>query len=105
MSSTGRAQLVDFGLAAVSGRSSDDDFGESVNPRTIDYAVLERATGVRKDDPRSDIYFAGCIFYHMLTGRAAVGGSQGSLAASEQDAFRIDHADRRAASRICPIAW
>jgi serine/threonine-protein kinase len=68
MSSTGRAQLVDFGLAAVT--SGMDDSGDSVNPRTIDYAGLERATGVRKDDPRSDIYFAGCMFYHMLTGRA-----------------------------------
>jgi serine/threonine-protein kinase len=69
MSSTGRAQLVDFGLAAVS--ATDDDFAlEAVNPRTIDYAGLERATGVRKDDPRSDIYFAGCMLYHMLTGHA-----------------------------------
>ena len=69
MSSTGRAQLVDFGLAAVSG-SESDDFAASENPRTIDYAGLERATGVRKDDPRSDIYFAVCILYHMLTGSA-----------------------------------
>lgn len=66
MSSTGRAQLVDFGLAAVSGEDTD---GDAVNPRTIDYAGLERATGVRKDDPRSDIYFAGCMLYHMLAGR------------------------------------
>jgi serine/threonine-protein kinase len=33
---------------------------------------LERATGVRKDDQRSDIYFAGCIYYHLLTGKAAL---------------------------------
>jgi serine/threonine-protein kinase len=39
------------------------------NTRTIDYAALERATGVRKDDTRSDIYFMGCIFYNMLTGQ------------------------------------
>jgi serine/threonine protein kinase len=69
MSSTGRAQLVDFGLAAVTSQL-DDDLGDVVNPRTIDYAGLERITGVRKDDPRSDIYFTGCMFYHMLTGRA-----------------------------------
>ena len=67
MSSTGRAQLVDFGLAAVSGEIDDESDG--LNPRTIDYAGLERLTGVRKDDPRSDIYFAGCMFYHMLTGK------------------------------------
>ena len=43
---------------------------EHPNPRTIDYAALERATGVRKDDPRSDIYFVGAMFYHLLTGQA-----------------------------------
>ncbi|MDG2380723.1 MAG: protein kinase [Pirellulaceae bacterium] len=68
MSSTGRAQLVDFGLAAISGL--DDESSDAVNPRTIDYAGLERSTGVRKDDLRSDIYFTGCMFYHMLTGQA-----------------------------------
>lgn len=67
MSSTGRAQLVDFGLAAVTGGVEDES--AEVNPRTIDYAGLERATGVRKDDPRSDIYFAGCMLYNMLTGQ------------------------------------
>jgi serine/threonine-protein kinase len=29
---------------------------------------LERITGVKKGDPRSDIYFAGCILYHLLSG-------------------------------------
>jgi len=67
MSSTGRAQLVDFGLAAVTG--GVDEESAEVNPRTIDYAGLEKVTGVRKDDPRSDIYFAGCMLYHMLAGR------------------------------------
>ena len=32
--------------------------------------ALERGTGVKKNDHRSDIYFAGCVFYHMLTGVA-----------------------------------
>ena len=48
---------------------SDDLDDEMPNTRTIDYAALERATGVRKDDTRSDIYFMGCIFYNMLTGQ------------------------------------
>ena len=74
MSSTGRAQLVDFGLAGVSGSEVDSD--DAVNPRTIDYAGLERSTGCRKDDPRSDIYFAGCMFYHMLSGEAPLAESK-----------------------------
>jgi serine/threonine-protein kinase len=60
--------LVDFGLAAADKNLSDEAIANSPNPRTIDYAGLERATGVRKDDPRSDIYFLGCIYYHLLTG-------------------------------------
>lgn len=67
VSSKGTAMLVDFGLAAEG--QTTDDASNSPNPRTIDYAGLERATSVRKDDLRSDIYFLGCIFYHMLTGK------------------------------------
>jgi serine/threonine-protein kinase len=66
----GRAMLVDFGLAAIAGKMSDEALSQFPNPRTIDYAALERATGVRKDDKRSDIYFAGCIMYNMLSGKA-----------------------------------
>jgi len=69
VSSRGRAKVVDFGLAAGDGEGKEEPGGES-NPRTIDYAALERATGVRRDDTRSDIYFLGCIYYHMLTGVA-----------------------------------
>ncbi len=65
VTSVARAKLVDFGLAAIDG----GDLGDSETHRTIDYAGLERASGVRKDDKRSDIFFAGCIFYHMLCGR------------------------------------
>jgi serine/threonine-protein kinase len=65
VSSTGTAMLLDFGLAG--GEAADEQ-----NPRTIDYAGLERITGVRKDDPRSDIFFLGCIFYHMLSGQPAL---------------------------------
>jgi serine/threonine protein kinase/CheY-like chemotaxis protein len=69
ISSQGRAKLADFGLAAIDDALLEDIFPEiPTNVRTIDYAALERATGVRKDDTRSDIYFLGCMYYHMLTG-------------------------------------
>lgn len=68
VSSEGEAKLLDFGLA---GNEEDAD-GDAANPRTIDYAGLERATNVRKDDTRSDIFFAGCIYYQLLSGRPAL---------------------------------
>ena len=71
VSSNGRAQLVDFGLAALDTTigESDDDLESFTNQRTIDYAGLERSTGAKKGDVRSDIFFAGCIYYQLLTGK------------------------------------
>jgi len=69
VSSRGQPKLVDFGLAAADERISDEALANHPNPRTIDYAGLERATGVRKDDMRSDVYFLGCIYYHLLSGQ------------------------------------
>jgi len=63
----GEAKLVDFGLATIA-ETSDDSISSSPNARSIDYVALERGTGVKKNDPRSDIYFAGCMFYSMLSG-------------------------------------
>jgi serine/threonine-protein kinase len=59
---------VDFGLAALKG-NTDDEIADTPNARAIDYATLERGTHVRKDDRRSDIFFCGCILYHMLSGQ------------------------------------
>ncbi|WP_168211105.1 serine/threonine-protein kinase [Mariniblastus fucicola] len=64
LSSRGQAKLVDFGLATVAGDSGELTGG----PRSIDYAGLERTTGVKRDDKRSDIFFLGCMLYQMLTG-------------------------------------
>jgi serine/threonine protein kinase len=66
LSAKGQAKLVDFGLATVSGEKDDEKSG----PRSIDYAGLERCTGVRRDDSRSDIYFLGCMLYQLVSGVA-----------------------------------
>jgi len=64
VSSQGVAKLVDFGLARI---CADEE--EQVD-RTVDYAGLERLTGVKTGDVRSDIYFLGCVLYEMLAGRS-----------------------------------
>ena len=68
VSSNGRAKLVDFGLAAAH-TDNEKELADCPNARAIDYAALERGTGVRKDDIRSDIFFAGCLMYNMVTGK------------------------------------
>lgn len=72
ISSDGKAKLVDFGLAAMTDRANPEKMADCPNARAIDYAALERGTGVRKDDPRSDVYFAGNMLYHMLAGEPAL---------------------------------
>jgi serine/threonine-protein kinase len=70
--SKGRAKLVDFGLAAMSSAKDAED----ATTRSIDYAALERASGVKNNDPRSDLYFVGGMIYHMLTGVQPLGESK-----------------------------
>ena len=67
ITSRGRAKLVDFGLAGLQKENALGE-GDIGNPRTIDYAGLERASGARNNDPRSDLFFAGCILYNMVGG-------------------------------------
>ena len=69
VTSKGRAKLVDFGLATISSEK-DSDIAANPNARSIDYVALERGTGVRKGDPRSDLYFTGCMLYHLITGQS-----------------------------------
>lgn len=69
VSTNGVAKLVDFGLATIEG---DGKKAASVNPRTVDYSALERTCKSEKGDPRSDIFFLGCVFYQMLTGQVAM---------------------------------
>lgn len=78
VSSRNQGKLVDFGLAGIED-AQDDARGELRNKRSIDYGALERATGVRKDDPRSDIYFLGCMYYQILTGQSPLGESTNQM--------------------------
>ena len=64
--SSGVAKLVDFGLATL--RDDSSKTAAAHGQRTIDYSALERTCNSPKGDPRSDIFFLGCVFYQMLTG-------------------------------------
>jgi len=66
LSSSGRASIVDFGLAGVDEEARTKLF----HPRSVDYAGLEKTTNVSRNDKRSDIFFVGCMTYQMLTGKS-----------------------------------
>jgi eukaryotic-like serine/threonine-protein kinase len=58
ISNTGIAKLVDFGLATIVG---DETRPGVKSQRTVDYSALERTCKSPKGDPRSDVYFLGCV--------------------------------------------
>ena len=68
MTMQGVAQLIDFGLAGL--ELTDGRFGDSGH-RALEYATLEKGTRVPANDPRSDLYFLGTIYYELLAGQPA----------------------------------
>lgn len=88
VTSQGRAKLVDFGLAAIANTSDEAALADCPSARAIDYAALERGTAVRKDDPRSDLYFLGAMLYHILTGESPLTETRDRLARLNVSRFR-----------------
>ncbi|MBY0589232.1 serine/threonine protein kinase [bacterium] len=70
ISAAGDIKWVDFGLG---GAADDPKKSTAREQRTIDYAGLEKQTGVPKGDFRSDIFFLGIVFYELLTGDHPLG--------------------------------
>jgi eukaryotic-like serine/threonine-protein kinase len=65
---TGRALLVDFGIArAIAGDQGDPATGEGIAIGTPAYMSPEQAAGETVDG-RSDLYALGVVLYEMLTG-------------------------------------
>jgi len=77
ISSQGPVKLVDFGLAG--GDVGFEDKDDAKVDRTVDYAGLERLTGAPTGDPRSDLYFLGCVAYELLTGRSPLEMSRSAM--------------------------
>ncbi len=71
ITSTGRAKLIDMGLARLldPSESKADLTASGVTLGTFDYISPEQARDPRAADIRSDIYSLGCTFFYMLTGR------------------------------------
>jgi len=88
VTSVGKAKLVDFGLAALADTSNEAALADCPSARAIDYAALERGTGVRKDDPRSDIYFFGSMLYHILVGDSPLTETRDRMARLNVSRFR-----------------
>jgi serine/threonine protein kinase/tetratricopeptide (TPR) repeat protein len=63
---SGRAKLVDFGLAALTGAERLTKTGSTLG--TVEYMSPEQAWG-RQIDHRSDIFSLGVVLYEMITGR------------------------------------
>ncbi len=66
MSTRGVAKLVDFGLAGD--EVMDSEAGGDSLQRALEYATLERGTNAPPNDPRSDLYFLGGIYYELVSG-------------------------------------
>jgi serine/threonine protein kinase/Flp pilus assembly protein TadD len=68
---TGRARVLDFGLAKSRRATADTQVGTTVG--TIQYESPEQGRG-EEVDPRSDLFSVGVLLYEMVAGRLPFGG-------------------------------
>jgi serine/threonine-protein kinase len=86
---SGRARVVDMGLARLHQVTGDQDLTVSgMTLGTFDYISPEQARDPRSADVRSDLYSLGCTMFFMLVGRPpfAEGTMVQKLLAHQQDA-------------------
>jgi serine/threonine protein kinase len=103
ISSTGRAKLVDMGLARSLDPQHDGSLTQSgVTLGTFDYISPEQALEPREADVRSDIYSLGCTLYHMITGQPPV--PDGTAAKKLHHHQHIDPLDPRQLNPDIPDA-
>ncbi|HAA61407.1 MAG TPA: serine/threonine protein kinase [Planctomycetaceae bacterium] len=86
LATDGKAKLVDFGLAADEALKPGGTKKRAA--RSVDYATLEDNTGAPPNDPRSDIYFLGSIYYELLSGESPFPGTKSREERKEFSRFR-----------------
>lgn len=67
----GQVKLLDLGLALLQRGMQDDGLtGTGQIMGTVDYMAPEQISNTHEVDSRADLYSLGCVFYHLLCGRA-----------------------------------
>lgn len=104
LSAQGVAKLVDFGLA---GQDASQRLLDEEVDRAVEYATLERGSGAPDDDPRSDLYFLGAIYYELLTGKPPYRPTKDKDERRQYSRYRdvnpVQEADPSLPSSICRI--
>ncbi len=83
MLTEGRAKLLDFGIAQLTGQADPHLTAPSMTIGTAAYMSPEQAAGLRVD-AATDLYALGCLIMTMLTGRPPFDGNQPVVVASQQ---------------------